>query len=72
VFGESENASLFAAFLKKMLTKDQNERATIADLLDDDYLTKSGSQLIDLFCHDAESELSGSWQPGSQLKMSVV
>jgi hypothetical protein len=72
VFGESENAYLFAAFLKKMLTKDQNERATIADLLDDDYLTKSGSQLIDLFSKDAESELSGSWQPGSQLKMSVV
>jgi [calcium/calmodulin-dependent protein kinase] kinase len=47
--------SLFVAFLQKMLTKDQEKRSTILDLVEDPYLTKRGMQPLDLF-HDISDD----------------
>ena len=41
VFDQSEDAP-FINFLNRMLTKDQEMRATVTDLLEDPYLTKGG------------------------------
>jgi len=54
VFSEAEDAP-FIAFLRRMLTKDQEKRATITDLLDDPYLTDNGKHLPDLFYNESVS-----------------
>ena len=40
---------MFVEFLKKMLRKDQEERATVSDLLDDEWLTNFGEDPINLY-----------------------
>jgi serine/threonine protein kinase len=62
----------FVNFLKRMLTKDQETRATISDLLEDPYLTKCCEEPIDLFDVDQHSSTSFSLSSGSDKKMSVV
>jgi len=66
VFSVAEDAP-FIAFLRRMLTRDQERRATIADLLDDPYLTVRGTQPLDLFYTDDKIS-----ETDSELQMSVV
>ena len=42
----------FKSFLKKMIEKDAKKRATITELLSDDFLTNKGSNPIDLYIED--------------------
>jgi len=72
-FGED---ILFVKFLKRMLTRDQDKRATIIDLLDDPYLNKVREEPVELFnvdfiVDDVSSE-SCSLSTDSERKMSVV
>ena len=67
VFSEAEDAP-FIAFLRRMITNDQEKRATITDLLDDPYLTGGGKHLLDLF-YTESTVISES---DSELQMSVI
>ena len=48
--------ALFVSFLTKMLDKNPNTRATVVDLLDDPWLTNSGSNFIVLYEAACDSE----------------
>jgi len=67
VFSVAEDAP-FIAFLRRMLTRDQERRVTITDLLDDPYLTDRGKQPVDLFYTESDHVS----ETDSELQMSVV
>jgi serine/threonine protein kinase len=48
--------ALFVSFLRKMLLKNPETRATVVDLLDDPWLTDYSSNFIDLFEAGCDSE----------------
>jgi len=53
VFGPKSDP--FITFLKRMIKKDQNSRATVEDLIEDPYLTNNGDDPIKLY-NDVEQE----------------
>jgi serine/threonine protein kinase len=44
----------FVNFLKKLLEKDQHKRATITDLINDDWLNNRGKDRLSLYYNEAD------------------